>query len=63
MDDFISSEKGRPLSVEKKQIIVRLKEYLDRNKADLSITLSSVELVSEALQIGTATVKRNNGRL
>jgi len=58
MEDFIHSEKGKPLSIEKKQIIVTLKEYLDRNKAELGIALSSVELVSEALQIGTATVKR-----
>lgn len=50
--------KGKPLSPEEKQVIVTLKGYFDRNKSDFGLKATSVQLVSEALGVGLATVNR-----
>lgn len=51
--------KGSPLSSEAKQTIVALKAYFDRMKGDAQeLACPSVERVSNALDIGIATVKR-----
>jgi len=54
----MNSIQGKPLSTEKKQIIVQLKEYFDRNKAELGTVIPSVELVADALGVGLSTVNR-----
>lgn len=50
--------KGKPLTPEEKHFIVTLKEYFDRNKSGFGLNETSVQLVSEALKIGLATVNR-----
>lgn len=50
--------KGKPLTPEEKSFIVVLKGYFDRNKADFGLKGTSVQLTSEALSIGLATVNR-----
>ena len=49
---------GRPLCSEEKYFIVALKEYFDRNKKMFAVRDSSVQMVSDALSIGLATVNR-----
>ena len=50
--------KGRPLHPEVKKVIVLLKQYFDRNKTELKIRDSSVQMVADAIGIGLATVNR-----
>ena len=48
---------GKPLSPEIKRIIVTLKEYFDRNKADLE-GFASAQLTADALELSRVTVDR-----
>jgi transposase len=48
---------GKPLSPEIKRIIVTLKGYFDRNKADL-VGFASAQLTADALELNRATVDR-----
>ena len=50
--------KGKPLTPEEKKVIVVLKGYFDRNKSDFGLNETSVQLVSEALGYGLATINR-----
>jgi len=54
----MSRVKGKPLSPEEKHFIVTIKGYFDRNKSEFGLEETSVQLVSEALGIGLATVNR-----
>jgi transposase len=50
---------GRPLTAERKDVIVGLKQYFDRAKRDpTEQVLSSAERIAKALDVGVATVKR-----
>jgi transposase len=53
-----TSAPGKPLIPEQKEIIVKLKSFFDNNKSEFNSKKLSVQLVAEALQIGSATVKR-----
>jgi transposase len=48
---------GKPLSVEMKGVIVALKSYFDRNKADLT-RFASAQLTADALGLSRATIDR-----
>jgi len=48
---------GRPLSPEMKRVIVTLKAYFDRNKADLT-EFASAQLTADALELNRVTVDR-----
>ena len=48
---------GKPLSSEMKRVIVNLKGYFDRNKADLS-EFASAQLTADALELSRVTVDR-----
>jgi transposase len=50
--------RGKPLEPGKKRAIVSVKGYFDRNKKELGLTESSVQLTADALEIGVSTVKR-----
>jgi hypothetical protein len=50
--------RGKPLCPEEKGLIVTLKGYFDRNKSGFGIKETSVQLVSDALNIGLGTVNR-----
>lgn len=54
----MKSIKGGALSTDEKNIIVILKGYFDRNKANFGLKETSAQLVSEALDLGLATVNR-----
>jgi transposase len=50
---------GKPLSPEYKKVIVKLKHYFDRTSKDMAEQQSSsVEKVTNALEVGIATVRR-----
>jgi len=49
---------GKPLCPEEKRFIVLLKQYFDRNKLQLKVRDSSAQMVSDAFEIGLATVDR-----
>lgn len=50
--------RGRPLERGEKYAIVSVKGYFDRNKKELGLTESSVQLTADALEVGVSTVKR-----
>lgn len=50
--------KGKPLLPEEKSLIVALKGYFDRNKSSFGLSDTSVQLVSDALNVGLGTVNR-----
>ncbi|MCK5522991.1 MAG: hypothetical protein KAI83_07650 [Thiomargarita sp.] len=50
--------RGKPLYPGGKRAIVSVKGYFDRNKKELGLTESSVQLTADALEIGVSTVKR-----
>ena len=50
--------RGKPLEVGEKLAIVNIKHYFDRNKKELGLTESSVQLAADALEMGVSTVKR-----
>lgn len=51
--------KGKPLTSEKKQSIVSIKKYFDRNKSSLvGWNDSSARMTADALELGLATVDR-----
>ncbi len=50
--------RGKPLEPGEKRAIVCVKSYFDRNKKELGLTESSVQLTADALEIGVSTVKR-----
>jgi transposase len=50
--------KGKPLEPGEKRAIVSVKGYFDRNKTELGLTESSVQLAADALEVGVSTVKR-----
>ena len=54
----MSRAQGKPLVPEEKSLIVTLKKYFDRNKESFGLNETSVQLVSEALLVGKATVSR-----
>lgn len=54
----VKNIKGKAITPEEKNTIVVLKSYFDRNKAGFGLNESSVQLVSEALGMGLATVNR-----
>ena len=54
----MSYTQGKPLHPEVKKIIVLLKEYFDRNKSELRVRDSSVQMVADAIGVGLATVNR-----
>ena len=51
-------QKGKPLTPEEKILIVTLKGYFDRNKSEFGAKDTSVQMVSDALNVGLATVNR-----
>ena len=52
------SARGKPLSPELKQITVKIKDYFDRNKADLCLKEPAAQVTADALGISLASVKR-----
>ena len=50
--------KGKALTPEEKSFIVTLKDYFDRNKSDFGSLDTSVQMVSDALDVGLGTVNR-----
>jgi len=54
----MSYTKGRPLCPEEKKVLVSVKHYFDRNKAEFGSSESSVQMTADALGIGLATVNR-----
>ena len=52
------SKKGKPLSSEEKKLIIALKHYFDRNKSEFRSKETSVQMVSDAFGVGTATIFR-----
>jgi transposase len=50
--------KGKALTPEEKSYIVTLKNYFDRNKTEFGSTDTSVQMVSDALEVGLGTVNR-----
>jgi transposase len=54
----MSNPKGKPLTPEEKKYIINLKEYFDRNKSGFGSKDTSVQMVSDALEVGLGTVNR-----
>jgi len=54
----MSHPKGKPLIPEEKMLIITLKSYFDRNKSEFGSKDTSVQMVSDALNVGLATVNR-----
>jgi len=54
----MSYTKGRPLCPEEKKVLVSVKDYFDRNKAEFGSSESSVQMTADALGIGLATGNR-----
>src|SRR2546426_84763 len=54
----MSYTKGRPLCPEEKKVLVSVKHYFDRNKAEFGSSESSVQMTADALGLGLATVNR-----
>lgn len=50
--------KGKALTPEEKSYIITLKNYFDRNKAEFGSSDTSVQMVSDALEVGLGTVNR-----
>jgi len=50
--------KGKPLCPEEKKLLVSVKHYFDRNKADFGCKESSAQMTADALGLGLATVNR-----
>ncbi len=50
--------KGKPLTSEEKRLVITLKSYFDRNKKEFGSSDTSVQMVSDALDIGLGTVNR-----
>jgi transposase len=50
--------KGKPLTPEEKSFIVALKGYFDRNKSEFGSKDTSVQMVSDAIDVGLGTVNR-----
>lgn len=55
---IMSHTRGKPLNSEVKKLIVSVKQYFDRNKADFRQTELSAQMTADALGIGVATVHR-----
>jgi transposase len=49
---------GRPLSPDEKYFIVKLKQYFDNNRKTFAVSDPSAQMVSDALDVGLATVNR-----
>jgi transposase len=54
----MTRSRGKPLTPEEKEQIITLKGYFDRNKASFGLNETSIQLTSEALGVGKATVAR-----
>ena len=54
----MQSIQGKPLSFEKKQTIIQLKQYFDKTKKKFEIKELSSQLIADALGVGLATVNR-----
>ena len=57
-DWSLSYVRGRPLSTEYKKAVVKLKLYLSRNAKELDTCGSPVDMTADALEVGSATVRR-----
>jgi hypothetical protein len=55
---FMPYIKGKPLYPEEKQLLISVKHYFDRNKAEFGARESAAQMTSDALSIGLATVNR-----
>jgi transposase len=49
---------GKPLTFEEKKIIIQLKNYFDRNKAQFQVQDLSTQMVADAMEISLTTVNR-----
>jgi len=58
MDFRMGYIRGKPLEPGEKRAIVCVKNYFDRNKKELGLTESSVQLAADALEVGVSTVNR-----
>jgi len=54
----VTHPKGKPLTPEEKRLIIHVKQYFDRNKLAFGSSETSVQMTSDALGIGLATVNR-----
>lgn len=54
----MSYTKGKPLCPEEKKLLVSVKEYFDRNKAEFGSSDSAAQMTADALGLGLATVNR-----
>ncbi len=54
----MSAAKGSPIAPEVKKVVVKVKEYFDRNRLDFQSTDSSAQMTADAIDIGLASVKR-----
>ena len=50
--------KGKPLYPEEKRLLVSVKQYFDRNKAEFDSSDTAAQMTADALSIGLATVNR-----
>lgn len=50
--------KGKALTPEEKSLIITLKKYFDHNKSEFGSSDTSVQMVSDALEVGLGTVNR-----
>src|SRR3974377_1292970 len=54
----MAHSKGKPLTPQEKKLIIALKGYFDRNKSEFGSKDTSVQMVSDALDVGLGTVNR-----
>lgn len=50
--------KGKPLYPEEKKLLVSVKHYFDRNKAEFGSSESAAQMTADALSISLTTVNR-----
>lgn len=58
MESTADCNEGKHLCPEEKMLLIRLKQYFDRNRSAFGSKDSSVQMVADALGIGLATVNR-----
>ncbi len=50
--------KGKPLYPDEKRLLISVKQYFDRNKAEFGSSETAVQMTADALSVGLATVNR-----
>ena len=55
---FMQRSKGQSLTYEEKRSVINLKSYFDRNKKEFGSKDTSVQMVSDALEVGLGTVNK-----